>query len=148
MGQRVSGCFFMDGEAMWPLRRVAALMCPRYTFSKKGLPFHRCFCYYSLCFTARVVKWHTRMLEVHVERSVGVRVPPRAPFCCRFVFWDEVVPLRRKRYFFTKLSWAVFVFRFGFCVLVLSLIRIFVLFLLKGSMASGCWKYRVESEKR
>ena len=30
-------------------------------------------------FTARVVKWHTRMLEVHVERSVGVRVPPRAP---------------------------------------------------------------------
>ena len=29
--------------------------------------------------TARVVKWHTRMLEVHVERSVGVRVPPRAP---------------------------------------------------------------------
>ena len=28
---------------------------------------------------ARVVKWHTRMLEVHVGKPVGVRVPPRAP---------------------------------------------------------------------
>ena len=55
---------------------------------KKGCFSDLAFATIAPVFTARVVKWHTRMLEVHVERSVGVRVPPRAPS------WSEAGRLR------------------------------------------------------
>ena len=36
--------------------------------------------YSKALFIARVVEWQTRMLEGHVGRPVGVRVPLRAPY--------------------------------------------------------------------